>query len=35
MSRDGEPVVDEKAVDEFWRLMQRQVMMKEPPPQGV
>ncbi len=32
MSKNDVPYVDEKAVDGFWKLMQRQVMMKQPPP---
>ncbi len=31
-SVQGEAVVDKKSVDQIWVLMQRQVMMKEPPP---
>jgi hypothetical protein len=31
-SRNGEPKVDKKAIDELWLLMQRQVLMKEPLP---
>jgi hypothetical protein len=29
-STNGEPVVNRKAIDQFWVLMQRQVLMKEP-----
>ncbi len=29
-STNGEPVVDKKAIDKIWTLMQRQVLMKEP-----
>ena len=32
MSRNGEPYFSEALVDEFWRLMRRQVMMHAPPP---
>lgn len=31
-SRNAEPYIDEKAIDQFWRLMERQVLMKAPPP---
>lgn len=30
-SINGEPIVDKSAIDQIWVLMQRQVMMKEPP----
>ena len=29
MSKNGEAFVDEKIIDEFWRLMKRQVLLKE------
>lgn len=29
-SKNGEPIVDQKAIDQIWLLMQRQVMMHEP-----
>ncbi len=29
-SKNGEPIVDQKAIDQIWVLMQRQVMMHEP-----
>jgi hypothetical protein len=31
-SVNGEPYIKEKAIDEFWRLMNRQVLLQEPPP---
>ena len=33
-SRNGEPYVNEKAINELWTLMQRQVLMKEPTAAG-
>lgn len=35
LSVNGEAQVDEKWVGEFWRLMKRQVLMKEPVAEGV
>jgi hypothetical protein len=34
-SVNGEPTVDKKAIDAIWTLMQRQVMMKDPPASTV
>ena len=31
-SKNAEPYIDEEAIDQFWRLMERQVLMKAPPP---
>ncbi|MCH7547768.1 MAG: hypothetical protein IID30_15325, partial [Planctomycetes bacterium] len=31
-SRNAEPYIVEKDIDQFWKLMQRQVIMKAPPP---
>ncbi len=32
MAINGEPYIDEEAVDNFWQLMRRQVLIQAPPP---